>query len=222
LPSLSLSHDFFKLNWFVKGIFHTDRPIAQTHLSQQLSSLVIPLPHSLFVPFLTAFYTTLSANFSLIPSLRLDKYLYLIRRYISVAFTYLSLHAWSSTLMSTYLALLQGPVGPLSKGVGDEAKVPDGLRYHVLDVWVEELVPILKEGEEDEVGEVLMDAVRRLEGEGRGKALRKRAKEAVREWDKRNDEEETAKAESRDEAPSPVHVQRPSVPSDDEWEGFES
>lgn len=197
------------------------------HLSQQLSSLIIPLPTSLFIPFLTAFYTTLSTNFSLIPSLRLDKYLYLIRRYISAAFTYLSLHAWSPTLINAYLALLQGPVGPLSRGVGDEAKVPDGLRYHVLDVWVEELVPVLKEGgEEDEVGEVLMDAVRSLGREGRGKTLRKRAKEVVGGWEKRNDEE-TPNADSRDEAPgpvapSPVQVHQPNAPSDDEWEGFEN
>lgn len=89
-------------------------------------------------------------------------------------------------------------MGPLSRGVGDEGKVPDGLRYHVLDVWVEELVPVL-EGTEGgkEAGEVLMDAVRRLGREGVRKALRKRAKETVGEWEKsKKDGEETAGAEN--------------------------
>lgn len=105
---------------------------------------------------------------------------------------------------------MQGPVGPLSRGVGDEAKVPDGLRYHVLDVWVEELVPVLEETkEENEAGEVLMDAVRRLGREGLSKALRKRAKETVGEWEKRKDREETEGAEIDG-----------SVRSEDEWKGF--
>lgn len=105
---------------------------------------------------------------------------------------------------------MQGPVGPLSKGVGDEAKVPDGLRYHVLDVWVEELVPVLEETEEIQAGEVLMNAIRRLAREGLGKALRKRAKEAVVEWEKWKENEEAADAEFNE-----------TEPSDEEWTGFE-
>ena len=101
-------------------------------------------------------------------------------------------------------------MGPLSRGVGDEAKVPDGLRYHVLDVWVEELVPVLEETNENEAGEVLMNAIRRLGKEGLSKSLRKRAKEALEEWEKRKDNEETANAEIDG-----------SEPSNDEWTGFE-
>lgn len=63
--------------------------------------------------------------------------------------------------------------GPLS--VGDE-KVPDGLRYHVLDVWVEELVKV--EGWEG-VKEVLMRPVMQLADEGRTKVVRARAKEVL-------------------------------------------
>lgn len=101
-------------------------------------------------------------------------------------------------------------MGPLSRGVGDEGKVPDGLRYHVLDVWVEELVPVVEETKGgDEAGEVLMDAVRRLGREGLRKALRKRAKETVVEWEKWKDGEETAGAEVDGKETS-----------DDEWTGF--
>lgn len=116
---------------------------------------------------------------------------------------------------------MQGPMGPLSRGVGDEAKVPDGLRYHVLDIWVEELVPVLEDeekGEENDAGEVLMDAVRTLARGGRGKALRKRAKEVVGEWEKWKSEV-TANLKIDGSEPNPVQSQ-PSVSSDDEWEGF--
>lgn len=201
-----------------KGIFHTDRPAPQTHLSQKLSALLMRLPIKLFVPFLTAFYTTMSTNYSYIPSLRLDKYLYLIRCYVSSAFYYLSMHRWSPTLRSAYLTLMQGPVGPLSRGVGDEAKVPDGLRYHVLDIWVEELVPVLEEDEEDDAGELLMKAVRSLEKEGRGKALRKKAKESLEEWEKCV-ADGAADAKIDDSEKTPVQ-NPPHVPGDDEWEGF--
>jgi ribosomal RNA-processing protein 1 len=114
---------------------------------------------------------------------------------------------------------MQGPAGPLSRGIGEEAKVPDGLRYHVLDIWVEELAPVLKDDEADEVGKVLMDPIRALQREGRGKPLRKRAKEAVEEWEKLKDDNRIVNAKSDGNEQEPAQIQ-PSVPSDDEWEGF--
>lgn len=63
--------------------------------------------------------------------------------------------------------------GPLSAGDG---KVPDGLRYHVLDVWVEELVKV--EGW-DGVKEMMMRPVKGLAEKGRTKVVRARAKEVL-------------------------------------------
>ncbi len=136
------------------------------------------------------------------------------------AFRYLSQHSWSPPLVSAYLTLMQGPVGPLSRGIGEEAKVPDGLKYHVLDLWVEELVPVLKDEEADEVGELLMNAIRTLQREGRGKPLRKRAKEAVEEWEKMKHDIRILNANSDGNEQDPVKPP-PNVPSEDEWDGFE-
>jgi len=73
---------------------------------------------------------------------------------------------------------------PLSAG---NSKVGDGLRYHVLDVWVEELDRV-DEGREGKCPvEALMGPVRKLEEEGRVKNVRERARECLgderlRDW----------------------------------------
>ncbi|CAF9909907.1 hypothetical protein IMSHALPRED_008503 [Imshaugia aleurites] len=157
-------------------IFHTDRPIPQQRLSKSLASLLLPLPTTLFLPFLHAFWKTLIQYWSQIPSLRLDKYLYLLRQYVAYSFTYLQQHAWNGELVLGYLDLLEGVysgksedgVGALSAGDG---KVPDGVRYHVLDVWVDGLVET--EGWE---GVGVMRPIERLGIKGRTKVVRERAK----------------------------------------------
>ena len=80
------------------------------------------------------------SNWSSIPSLRLDKYLYLVRVYISHTFLYLSGAAWSQELLEDWSALITGKGD--CQGVLDphDPKVGDGLRYHILDVWVDGLL----------------------------------------------------------------------------------
>lgn len=83
--------------------------------------------------------------------------------------------------MAGYLDLLEGfwdgesedGVGPLSVGDG---KVPDGVRYHVLDVWVDGLVET--EGW-DSVR--VMRPVEKLKAEGKTKVVRERAREVLRD-----------------------------------------
>lgn len=65
---------------------------------------------------------------------------------------------------------------PLSVGDG-AAKVPDGLKYHVLDCWVEELDKV--DGARGCPVEALMGPVRRVEREGATKVMRTRAKETL-------------------------------------------
>ncbi|KAA6411133.1 MAG: nucleolar NOP52 variant [Lasallia pustulata] len=93
-------------------------------------------PPPLFLPYLHAFWTTISHSWSTIDSLRLDKYLFLVRRYIHASFLYLLNHGWDSELVPGYVELVE--TIPLSVGA-EASKVPDGLRYHVLDCWVDEL-----------------------------------------------------------------------------------
>lgn len=102
-------------------------------------------------------------------------------------------------------------IGPLSRGKGEERKVPDGMRYHVLDVWVEELRAVVGEEDEGGWGERMMGGVRVLVKEGVGKVLRKRAGECVFEWEKSVEgmvERNAAEAEAAEEK------------EEEEWDGF--
>lgn len=68
-------------------------------------------------------------------------------------------------------------LAPLSPSDG---KVPDGVRYHVCDVWADELFAVLGDGGVgDGVEETLISPVRRLEREGRTKVVRGRAREVL-------------------------------------------
>lgn len=87
----------------------------------------------------------------------------------------------------------------------------------MLDVWVEELRPVIKEEDDEVVGERLMDPVRTLEKEARGKTVRKRAGETMREWERRETE-----VENDAEAGSDVVKKDDGTENNEEgWEGFE-
>lgn len=98
--------------------------------------------------------------------------------------------------MRGYLDLVAGDAGPLSCGRGEQARVPDGVRYHVLDFWVPELKAVLGEREpvDREQGELFMEPVRALEKDAKGKVVRKRAREVLREWEDESDGDELAGA----------------------------
>lgn len=70
-------------------------------------------------------------------------------------------------------------LAPLSPG---NKKVADGIRYHVLDIWVDELVKVLGDQKiEEKVLETVMAPVRRLGDEGRTKVVRGRARDVLRD-----------------------------------------
>ncbi|MCJ1284699.1 hypothetical protein MMC26_004035 [Xylographa opegraphella] len=161
-----------------KGLFfcmwHSDRPIPQQRLALALSQLLLPLPISLFIPFLRAFWTTMSREWTSIDALRMDKFMRLVRYYVDAAFTYLSNHSWDVDLLEAYLDLVEAiPLSPTNLKVGD------GLRYHVLDVWVEELSQVDAKREGQCPVEELMRPVRALERNGRTKMVRERARDCL-------------------------------------------
>ncbi|KAI4197862.1 MAG: hypothetical protein LQ346_002876 [Caloplaca aetnensis] len=190
-----------------KGLFfclwHTPTPIPSQTLCTSLSTLLLALPAPPFAPFLRAFWITIISNYTSIPSLRLDKYLLLMRHYVRASFQYLKSSKWDRGMMEGWRNVMEGrsegkerdgiergeagdELGPLSPG---NMKVPDGVRYHVLDVWVDELVGVVgeDEGVGNEIGGMLMEPVARLQREGKGKIVKQRAREVlederVEEW----------------------------------------
>ncbi|KAL8737096.1 MAG: hypothetical protein Q9181_002016 [Wetmoreana brouardii] len=167
------------------------------------------------------------SNYSSIPQLRLDKYLYLMRLYVRAGFQYLQNHDWEAELVERWDEVMEGNrkkeneeegkeevdrwLAPLSPGNG---KVPDGVRYHVCDVWMDELVHVVGEDElegleKKGLGPMLMAPIMRLEREGRTKVVRGRAREVL-----------------KDERIEDWGLQQKEKPGDDvkgedEWAGFE-
>ena len=99
--------------------------------------------------------------------------------------------------------------GPLSVRDG---KVSDGLRYHVLDVWVDGLVGA--EGWEKEVRRgTVMRPVENLRAAGRTKTVRERAREVL--------EDERLKEAEAEEAEEEEAEEEEAGDEDGEWGGLE-
>ena len=112
--------------------------------------------------------------------------------------------------------------GPLTIGGvdgvrnGRGGKVPDGLRYHVLDVWVDGLEAVAESMDEVLVQE-LMKPVQKLAEQGKTKVLRMRAKGVIRDermnvWTRADGSRES---EAKDLEPGDQQAS-----SGDEWEGL--
>lgn len=99
---------------------------------------------------------------------------------------------------------------------GRGGKVPDGMRYHVLDVWIDGLEDVA-EAMDEETLKVVMGPVRKLAKGGKTKMLRERAKgvlgdERLKGW--MGDDESGVK-----NVDSP-QLKEQHAGSDEEWGGF--
>ena len=109
-------------------------------------------------------------------------------------------------LLKGYLELIERiPLSAVNGGVSD------GLRYHVLDIWVDELDAV-DEKRESPV-EVIMGPVEKLRKEGKGKMARERAKECagdqrLMDWRDSSMKDQGKRVESGGD-------------DDDEWNGLE-
>ena len=124
--------------------------------------------------------------------------------------------------MQSYLDLIgESEWGPLTIGGVDGLKngrggrVPDGLRYHVLDVWVDGLEVVAETMDETLVREA-MKPVQKLAEYGKTKVLRMRAKGVIRD---ERVEAWTRKDESRDLNANSLQPGDQQA-SSEEWEGL--
>ncbi|CAG8977738.1 hypothetical protein HYALB_00012173 [Hymenoscyphus albidus] len=121
-----------------KGLFYSlwlsDRPIPQQNLASSLASLLGVLPAETLIPFLRAFWQTMAREWTHIDVLRMEKFLLLVRRYVGSSLTVLKEGGWETERVQEVLDVYEEI--PLSVG---DVRVPMGLRFHVVDVWVDEL-----------------------------------------------------------------------------------
>ncbi len=132
------------------GMWFSDGPRTQQRLAVDLAALLDVMPDDAAVmPFLDAFWKTMAREWNGIDVLRMNKFLFLVRAYLGASFRYLARRggkggggdsgeddggAWRASAVRAHNAVLRAT--PLSAADG---KVPNGLRYHVLDVFVDEL-----------------------------------------------------------------------------------
>lgn len=261
------------------GFYHSDRPLTQQALARALSySLVPSLPHATLHRFLRAFWITIGRDFHSIDRLRLDKYLFLIRCYIGVAFEVFVKKGnkpsvsdgkkrkredagkkgrgkkqkkeaeedaaenadgdaeadegkWAD--LAAYISIIEeGPLCPVnfdpdqSDDEEDDANFvpmphgPDGLRYHIVDIWVDELEKVL-EFEESEDGqrkikgdvpmEWILQPLETLRSDSPYKPVRSRAAAAL-------DDDRLVEWGIRERAPEQNDEDEE---SDGEWGGFD-
>ncbi|OAG13019.1 nucleolar protein NOP52 variant [Paraphaeosphaeria sporulosa] len=170
--------DLLKL-W--KGLFYClwmqDKPAQQQALSRSLASLPSSLKAPVVLPFLRAFWATIAREWTNIEALRLDKYLYLIRQYVNASFRFLAANSWGNEEGIKQHGEIMAEF-PLS---AQDTKIPNGLRFHVLDVWVDELEKVEGEWRVEKRGvlEQLCAPVETLAKEGRLKVVRNAAKETL-------------------------------------------
>ncbi|KAF2120658.1 nucleolar protein NOP52 variant [Lophiotrema nucula] len=193
--------DLLKL-W--KGLYYClwmqDKPALQQRLARDLAGLVGVLKPDVVLPFLESFWKTIARVWGGIDALRMDKYLYLIRQYLNASFKYLARNSWSNTdAVSAYMTMLSHvPLHPT------DSKIPNGLRYHVLDIYADELEKVCGDKMDDVPVEVILEPVERLTKHGKDKSVRKTAKQVldddrVRRWRGEEVEEELAESGENDE-----------------------
>ena len=172
-----------------------DKPAPQRRLALDLAALVplLSTPTN-FLGFMRAFWQTISREYTGIDSLRMDKFLFMIRSYVNAGFGYCAKGNWKDEKTTKeYLELLREiPLNPR------DPKVPNGLKYHVIDVYVDELEKV---GDEKAPYEVLMQPLVELGQKAVLKSVRKKVDEAldddrVKEWlGIEEDDEELSEAE---------------------------
>ncbi|KAF2842508.1 hypothetical protein M501DRAFT_421917 [Patellaria atrata CBS 101060] len=162
-----------------KGLFYcvwmSDRPRAQQQLARDLADLMEILPPETIVPFLSAFWKTIAREWNGIDVLRMDKFMFLVRQYLATTFQQLSKQNWlNSGMIESCMTMLEEI--PLN---AKDHRLPNGLRYHVLDIYVDELDKVDAERDSDIPLELLLKPLRNLEKSSPTKSVRLKAKEAL-------------------------------------------
>jgi ribosomal RNA-processing protein 1 len=196
-----------------------DRPLPQQQLAQALADLVHVLPatsksskasgahgQESKIQWLQAFWQTMGREWTGIDVLRMEKFLLLVRRVLCSGFEMCKRAEWDGEVVRAMLDVLsQGPLEP------KDQRVPNGMRYHAIDIYVDELerVGVLggegdkEEGEEadKELVERLLEPLRVIAKESPTKTVRVKAKEALGDerlpGNKKTEEEIAAAAEEK-------------------------
>ncbi|KAJ2801713.1 hypothetical protein H4R20_003568 [Coemansia guatemalensis] len=127
-----------------KALFYcfwlSDKPLVQQELSMSLASLTLACKGSNSVGFAQAFWETLCREWFDVDKHRVDKYLLLARRMVFFGFQSMRQSSWDTRVVEGFLGAYQeGPINP------SEQRIPNSIRSHMADVYVDELVRLVGE-----------------------------------------------------------------------------
>lgn len=108
--------------------------------------------------------------------LRMEKFLLLTRRYVGAQFALCADARWAEEVVGVQLGLLgEVPLEPR------EPRVPNGMRYHVIDIYIDELERAggLAEDRKGVELSVLLEPLERMARESPTKSVRVKCKEAL-------------------------------------------
>ena len=153
---------------------------------------------------------------------RMNKFLLLVRLYFRASINYFMQRGLSTTTDSTNPSALGSYIDVLAEIPLNptDAKIPDGLRYHMIDIYVDELDAVDSDRESGMPLEMLLGPVRLLGRQSHNRIIRKRVKEMLQDprlenWSKRGSEEIVKESEMQ-------HQDRMEGLGDvDEWNGFD-
>jgi len=192
----------------------SDKPRTQQELARNLAGLAEVLPEDAFLGFMQAFWETMKREWVGIDVLRMDKFLYLVRQYLRAGWEYLARRSWErNQLLESYLDLLAKiPLNP------KDMKVPDGMRYHVIDIYVDELEKVDEKREGKMPVELLLRPLQAISQESATNKVRERAKDALDDERLSNwNGDETSLRQN----PVSAITEKDDVDEDEEWEGID-
>lgn len=172
----------------------SDRPKPQAALAQELANLVSVLPSlSEKIEFLRAFWKTMQREWTNIDVLRMEKFLLVVRRYLAATFLVMKDEGWGEGCVEEIIKTLEEIPCEV-----EDVRVPNGLRFHVIDIYVDEMerVGVLEEGSEAPV-EALLGPLKGLAKGSPNKVVRTKAKEALA--DERLPGNQKTKAEEKED-----------------------
>ncbi|WPG99736.1 Hypothetical protein R9X50_00255500 [Acrodontium crateriforme] len=208
--------DFLKL-W--KGLFYcmwmSDKPRNQQRLARDLAELLDAVTsRANFLGFLEAFWTTMAREWQVIDSLRMDKYLYLVRCYVNKGFEHVGRKDWGDEeFLEQYLEVMKSV--PFNARDG---KIPNGLRYHVIDIYVDELDKV--DTKRNVPLEKVIKPLKQLGIDTPTKAVRSRVNEAL-EDERLSDWQKVDKDEDESEDKEGSAQANESEGDDEEFGGFD-
>ena len=152
----------------------------------------------------------------------MNKFLLLVRLYFRVSVKYFMQRGWSATTnltnaspLSSYIEVLaEVPLNPT------DAKIPDGLRYHMIDIYVDELDGMDPDRGSEMPLEVLLRPIRLLGRQSNNRIIRKRVKEMLEDPRLTQWYDEDSEKSGKDNAmQDPDSIEE--TDDVDEWNGIE-